>query len=61
MAKVGTETEEVESGRPKGSAYPCAPSETKASLMELDSEIDTPDPGGMLQLFREPRTERRPA
>ncbi len=52
---MGTETEEVESGRPKGSACPCAPGGTKASLMELDSEIDTPHPEGMPQLFREPR------
>ena len=55
VAKVGTETEEVKSGRPKGPAYPCEPSGTKAGLAELDSEIDTPDPGGMPQLFREPR------
>ncbi len=55
MAKVGTEAEEVESGRPKGTACPWQPSGTKASLTELDSEIDTPDPGGMPQLFREPR------
>ena len=55
MAKVGTEAEEVESGRPKGTACPWQPSGTKASLTEMDSEIDTPDPGGMPQLFREPR------
>ncbi len=55
MAKVGTETEEVESGRPKGSAYPGAPGGTKASLRELNGESDTPNPGGMPQLFREPR------
>ncbi len=56
MAKVGTEAEEVESGRPKGTVCPWQPSGTKASLTELDGEIDTPDPGGMPQLFREPRT-----
>ena len=55
MAKVGTEAEEVESGRPKGTACLWQPSGTKASLTELDSEIGTPDPGGMPQLFREPR------
>jgi hypothetical protein len=61
VAKVGTEAEEVESGRPKGTACPWQPSGTKASLTELDSEIDTPDPGGMPQLFKgTPRTERRP-
>ena len=56
MAKVGTEAKEVESSRPKGAACPWQPSGTKASLTELDSEIDTPDPGGMPQLLREPRT-----
>jgi len=55
VAKVGTEAEEVESGRPKDTACPWQPRGTKASLTELDSEIDTPDPGGMPQLFREPR------
>ncbi|MFN9910848.1 MAG: hypothetical protein ACK56F_32875, partial [bacterium] len=55
VAKVGTEAEEVESGRPKSTAYPWQPSGTKASLTELDGESGTPDPGGMPQLFREPR------
>jgi hypothetical protein len=55
VTEVSTETEELRSGRPKGTAYPCEPSGTKASLTELDSEIDTSDPGGMPQLFREPR------
>jgi hypothetical protein len=55
MAKVGTGAEEVESGRPKGFAYPCAPSGPKASRMESDSEIVTPNPGEVPQLFREPR------
>ena len=55
MVKAGTEAEEVGSGRPKGTACPWQPSGTKASLSELDSEIDTPDPGGMPQLLREPR------
>jgi hypothetical protein len=55
VAKVGTGAKEVEGGRPKGFAYPCAPSGTKASLMESDSEIVTPNPGEVPQLFREPR------
>ncbi len=45
MVKAGTEAEEVGSERPKGTACPWQPSGTKASLTELDSEIDTPDPG----------------
>ena len=55
MAKAGTETKKEGSSRPKGSAYPCAPGGTKASLMESDSEIVTPNPGEAPQLFREPR------
>jgi hypothetical protein len=55
VTKVSTEIEEIRGSRPRGPAYPCAPSGTKAGLAKLDSETDTSDPGGMSQLFREPR------
>ncbi len=54
VAQVGTETGEVESGRPKGSAYPGEPGGTKASLRELNSEIDAPDPGGWRSFLGNP-------
>jgi hypothetical protein len=55
VTKADTETKETRGGRPRGPAYPCVTSRTRAGQAELDSETDTSDPGGMPQLFREPR------
>jgi hypothetical protein len=55
VTEADTETEETRGGQPRDPAYPCVTSRTKAGLAELEGETDTSDPGGMPQLFREPR------